>query len=174
MAKTLSYYYYVDMYKYLAMHMTDDDKLAQTMYGVMAIECCVGRFVSGWIFTKLGIRKTLILNLGLNVASELLYLFFGQFNLVMFFLTFMIIRTVSSINMYSNYTIPFSIYGTKKAIRVVCYFDSFYGLVIIIASVLNYFFDHAGKIQGVIVTFFVVESVALFYSVVYLKERKIK
>ena len=171
--KTVSYLYYVDLYKYLAMHITQNDERAQRIYGVMAILCFFARFFSGKVFNKLGIRNSFILIYSLNVVQELLYIFLGQYYEWMFFATFMFARTISSLNAYLNYAIPYAVYGTKKAIKISCYFESFYVVVISLTVVLNWIFENRGNILVLVCIFFTAELICLLYCVFFLKNRKI-
>ena len=156
------------------MHITDNDKLASLMYGVMGFACAVMRFFSGKVFVELGIKNSMILSFALNVVGEIFYWGFGQNNEAAFFAVMVYIRTITGINMYTNFTIIYAAYGTETAINLMSYFNTQYAFVILAAFFLNYFFNKNGKIGVIIQLFFWMELVGLGYCVFCLRKLKIK
>ena len=168
--RTMSYYYYLDQYKYLGMHVVKDDILVSKFYGVLCIASLVFRCLSGLIFQKLGLRKFNILNFSLILVYEFVFFAFGQHDPTMFLVTMLLIGAFTGCSSYCNNICIYALYETPTAIQIVCYFETYFLLGTIITSILNYFFEHQGNIQPIILILATCEGLCLFYCIFFLKE----
>ena len=86
----------------------------------------------------------------------------------MFFVTMFLIRSITGFTAYSNYMCIYAIYGTKMAIKLIFYFETYYILSTLLSSWLNYIFEDKGDITNIIIIFSTLEVLCLGYSIFFL------
>ena len=74
--RTSSYFYYIDNFKYIAMHFMNSDRNISLMYSIMTVPNIVVKLLSGFAFNKMGLKLSATVNLCMVIVYELLLLNF--------------------------------------------------------------------------------------------------
>ena len=160
----------IDCYKIIAIKIIKDDKTSSIIYCIVTFADIFGRFFVPYSWKKFGFYKTYLGNFFFDIFYEILFIFYGCYNIYGFVVSVIIAGLLWAFGYLLDHTSIFGLYRPVKAVGISVAFDCYYFFQSSLAVFLTYLFIDKGEFRMCFVVCVIMEIVAGFFFYFYYEE----
>ena len=161
-ARFLSNQYVGDNFHFMGQKILKDDALSASVYAVSTLANVVGRLISGFCWQTFGMKNCYVVVLKAAVTLDLLYIFFGTTNAVVFSLLIFGVRLMSAFNsLFSSMTL-FCVYDETGALKMAKFYELNSLVTVALDNVMNTLLVWGDDFRPIFVGFLLLDGTALY------------